>query len=41
LFITTARHGLSAAQLAREPLAGSVLAVEPGVAGLPGNRFAG
>jgi sugar lactone lactonase YvrE len=41
LFITTARHGLSARQLQSEPLAGSVLAVDPGIAGLPGNRFAG
>jgi sugar lactone lactonase YvrE len=35
LLITTARTGLPDAQLAREPLAGSVLAVEPGVRGLP------
>jgi sugar lactone lactonase YvrE len=35
LLITTAREGLSDAQLAGEPLAGSVLAVTPGVAGLP------
>jgi sugar lactone lactonase YvrE len=41
LYITTARHRLSEPQLAAEPLAGSVLAVEPGVTGLPGNRFAG
>jgi sugar lactone lactonase YvrE len=41
LFITTARHRLSAEQLQREPLAGSVLAVDPGIAGLPGNPFAG
>jgi len=41
LFVTTARHRLSDSQLESEPLAGSVLAVEPGVAGLAGNRFAG
>jgi sugar lactone lactonase YvrE len=35
LLITTARTGLPDAQLAREPLAGSVLAVEPGVRGMP------
>ena len=41
LFVTSARHRLSGEQLAREPLAGAVLAVDPGVVGLPGNRFAG
>jgi sugar lactone lactonase YvrE len=41
LYVTTARHRLSAAQLAAEPLAGAVLALESGVRGLPGNRFAG
>jgi sugar lactone lactonase YvrE len=41
LFITTARHGLSASQLHSEPLAGSVLGMEPGVAGVAGNAFAG
>jgi sugar lactone lactonase YvrE len=40
MYITSARHRLSADQLAAEPLAGAVLAMEPGVAGLPGNRFA-
>jgi sugar lactone lactonase YvrE len=35
LFVTSARHLLSAEQLAREPLAGSVLALRPGVAGRP------
>jgi sugar lactone lactonase YvrE len=35
LLITTARHGLSEAELREQPLAGSVLAVEPGVAGRP------
>jgi sugar lactone lactonase YvrE len=41
LYVTSARHNLSEEQLAGEPLAGAVLALEPGVAGLPGNRFAG
>jgi len=41
LYITTARHGLSDARLAQEPLAGAVLAVAPGVRGLPATAFAG
>lgn len=41
LYVTSARHRLAEAQLQREPLAGSVLAIDAGVAGLPGNRFAG
>jgi sugar lactone lactonase YvrE len=41
LYITTARHRLTPDQLAAEPLAGAVLALEPGIHGLPGNRFAG
>jgi sugar lactone lactonase YvrE len=41
LYITTARHRLAPAQLATEPLAGTVLTLDPGVKGLPGNRFAG
>jgi sugar lactone lactonase YvrE len=41
LYVTSARHRLSARQLAAEPLAGALLALEPGVHGLPGNRFAG
>ena len=40
LFITTARKFLSADALHREPLAGSVLAVEVDVPGLPERRFA-
>jgi sugar lactone lactonase YvrE len=40
LYVTTARHRLTPAQVAAEPLAGSVLALDPGVQGLPGNRFA-
>lgn len=39
LYITTARKFLDAEQLAREPLAGSVLAVEVDVPGLPERRF--
>jgi sugar lactone lactonase YvrE len=35
LLVTTAREGLSAEQLARQPLAGSVLALEPGRSGRP------
>lgn len=41
LYITSARQRLSAGDLARQPLAGSVLAVRPGVRGLPESRFAG
>jgi sugar lactone lactonase YvrE len=41
LYVTSARHNLSEAQLAAEPQAGAVLVLEPGVTGLPGNRFAG
>jgi sugar lactone lactonase YvrE len=41
LFVTTARHRLSDSQLQGEPVAGSVLVIEPGVGGLPGNCFAG
>ena len=41
LYVTSARQRLSEQQLAAEPLAGAVLALEPGIAGLPGNRFAG
>jgi sugar lactone lactonase YvrE len=33
LFITTARYGLDATALARQPLAGSILAIEVGVRG--------
>ncbi len=39
LFITTARKFLSAERLSLEPLAGSVLAVEVDVPGLPERRF--
>jgi sugar lactone lactonase YvrE len=41
LYVTSARHRLSPPRLAREPLAGAVLALEPGVRGLPAHRFAG
>jgi sugar lactone lactonase YvrE len=41
LYITTARHRLTPDQLAAEPLAGAVLTLDPGVQGVPGNRFAG
>jgi sugar lactone lactonase YvrE len=41
LYVTTARQGRSREQLAAEPLAGAVLALEPGAQGLPGHRFAG
>jgi sugar lactone lactonase YvrE len=41
LYITSARHKLLPAQLSVEPLAGAVLALEPGVTGQPANRFGG
>lgn len=41
LYVTSARDGLSAAELAREPLAGSVFCVRPGVGGRPEPRFFG
>ena len=40
LFITSARFSLDEAALAREPLAGGLFAVRPGVAGLPASPFA-
>jgi sugar lactone lactonase YvrE len=39
LYVTSARHRLTPAQLAREPLAGSLLKLRPGVSGRPANRF--
>ena len=41
LFVTTARHRLTDTQLAREPLAGAVLQLAPGVAGAPPNTYHG
>ena len=41
LYVTTAREGLSDAALQAQPLAGSVLAFETGVKGLPLPSFAG
>lgn len=41
LFITSASQGLSTEQLAKQPLAGQVLAIEVGVKGAPGQSFAG
>lgn len=41
LFVTTARIRLSAQMLSEAPLSGSVLALEPGVAGLPEPVFGG
>jgi sugar lactone lactonase YvrE len=41
LFVTSARQRLTPEQLGREPLAGSVFALTPGVAGLPEPRFLG
>lgn len=41
LYVTTARQGLDAHALAEQPLAGSVLAFEPGPRGLPEPEFKG
>ena len=41
LFITTARDGLTPAQVAAQPLAGSVFRWRPGVHGLAAATFAG
>ena len=41
LFVTTATETLTAQQLEEEPLAGGVLAFEPGMRGLPETPFAG
>ena len=41
LYITTARDGLSEAQLAEEPHAGDVFWCRPGTSGRPTNRFGG
>jgi sugar lactone lactonase YvrE len=41
LYVTTARQGLDAAALVEQPWAGSLLAMEPGVAGQKAWRFGG
>ena len=41
LFVTSARTGLSDAQLAAEPLAGALFAVDTDATGLPAHAFAG
>jgi L-arabinonolactonase len=40
LYVTSARLGLEADALAREPAAGGVIALSPGWRGLPETRFA-
>lgn len=41
LYVTSARRRLPPEQLEREPLAGAIFEIAPGVRGLPGRRFAG
>jgi len=41
LFITTSRLGATEEELVREPQAGSLFAIEPGVRGLADQPFAG
>ncbi len=41
LYVTTATQRLTPEEISKQPLAGSVLAVRPGVRGLPEARFAG
>jgi sugar lactone lactonase YvrE len=41
LYVTTARQGLTPARRAAEPLAGALLALDVGIAGLPEPAFAG
>ncbi|MEO0999686.1 MAG: SMP-30/gluconolactonase/LRE family protein [Pseudomonadota bacterium] len=40
LYITTAREGLSEAEIAADPLAGAIFVAEPGATGLPEDRYA-
>jgi sugar lactone lactonase YvrE len=39
--VTTVRYGLSDADLAEQPLAGGIFAVDTGVRGVPDGQFAG
>jgi sugar lactone lactonase YvrE len=41
LFISSARYGLDAAQLAVQPLAGALFAAEVDATGLPADTFSG
>lgn len=41
LYVTTVRYGLSEAELAEQPLAGGIFAIDAGVKGLPEGQFAG
>jgi sugar lactone lactonase YvrE len=41
LYVTTRREGLSPARAVEQPLAGALLRLDPGVAGLPTHAFAG
>ena len=41
LFITSAREGLTEAQLAGDPMAGALFVCDPGVTGRPQRTFAG
>jgi sugar lactone lactonase YvrE len=41
LLVTTAKQRLSPDELAQQPLAGTLLAIDVGVKGLPETRYAG
>jgi sugar lactone lactonase YvrE len=41
LYITTARQGLSEKELVKQPAAGGIFCVRPGVCGLPSSAYAG
>ncbi|MEX2009632.1 MAG: SMP-30/gluconolactonase/LRE family protein, partial [Dongiaceae bacterium] len=41
LYVTTVRYGIDAAELAEQPLAGGIFAIDAGVRGLPDGQFAG